>query len=79
MQICLDIDKSTQSCFKELGIEPIEAVREFFSYIKEVKELPFKIPNDETLQAIKEAENGINMEKINFSDLINEAENKVVK
>ncbi|NWF66361.1 MAG: hypothetical protein HXX81_02720 [Campylobacterales bacterium] len=79
MQICLDIDSSLQKNFKEIGIEPIEAIKEFFNYIKSFKELPFKTPNDETLNAIHEAENGINMQQISFDELIAEAKNKISK
>ncbi len=37
-----------------------------------------KIPNDETIKAIKECENRINLEKIDFSELIFEAEKKII-
>lgn len=78
MFVSLEIDKIAENRFNELGIEPLEAIREFINYIKERHELPFKIPNAETLEAIYESEQGVNMEEIDFVTLISQAKDKTI-
>ena len=73
MQVTLEIDKSTEDTFKDIGIKPVEAIKSFLEYIKVTKDLPFKIPNEEILNAIEELKNG-DVKKITFDemkDLIN--------
>jgi len=42
-KIYLEINKTTQNSFQEIGIEPIEAIKKFFSYVRDTKKSPFKI------------------------------------
>ena len=47
-----------ETIFRTLGLTPMEAIKMFYRVVKLERKLPFelKIPNDETLQAIQDAE-----------------------
>ena len=53
-----ELKKEAEKIFQNLGLTPMEAIKLFYRMVKLEKTLPFdvKIPNDETLQAIEEAE-----------------------
>lgn len=55
-----DAKKAAYAVLETLGLKPTDAVNMFIHHIAMYKELPFqpKIPNDETLEAFKELENG---------------------
>lgn len=63
------IDSSLKSEVEEilnnLGLSHSEAIRIFYKQIKILKAIPFelKIPNHETLKAMQEADNDVNMTK----------------
>ena len=52
-----------EDIFRELGLTPSEALDLFFQQVKRYHRLPFdtEIPNEETEQAIYEAERGIDL------------------
>jgi len=58
-----ELKKEAETVFQKLGLTPMEAINLFYHVVKREKALPFdaKIPNDETLQAIKDAEDGKNL------------------
>ncbi len=47
-----------ETIFQGMGLTPMEAIKLFYRAVKLERKLPFdfKIPNDETLQAIQDAE-----------------------
>jgi len=57
------LKKEAETIFEKLGLTPMEAIKLFYRMVKLEKNLPFdaKIPNDETLQAIKDAEDRKNL------------------
>ena len=63
-QISVRVDHTTKAAaedsFRELGIAPTEAVRLFYRQVVLQRGLPFavRIPNKETLAAIKELDEG---------------------
>jgi len=78
--IKLDIETKAKAkkIFKELGITMGEAVNIFLSQVALHKGLPFevKIPNKETVKAIKEARKGLNMETITIEEMTAEREKR---
>ena len=57
------LKKEAETIFEKLGFTPMEAIKLFYRMVQLEKNLPFdaKIPNDETLQAIKDAEDRKNL------------------
>ena len=57
------LKKEAESIFQQLGLTPMEAIQLFYRVVQLEKNLPFdaKIPNEETLQAIKDAEDRKNL------------------
>lgn len=53
-----ELKKEAEKNFQKLGLTPMEAINLFYRMVRLEKTLPFdaKIPNDETLQAIEDAE-----------------------
>jgi len=74
MRLDEDILVEAKQILKTLGLNFTEAVNIFTNMIVQERGLPFavKIPNKETIQAIKEFENG-ETEKITFEELKEEA------
>ena len=66
---------------KQMGITTTQAITMFYSQIKNSRGIPFelRIPNEETIQAFKEAEAGIGMERVTFDELIEEARDRVMQ
>ncbi|MCI0692909.1 type II toxin-antitoxin system RelB/DinJ family antitoxin [candidate division KSB1 bacterium] len=58
-----ELKKEAEKIFQKLGLTPMEAINLFYRKVKLEKTLPFeaKIPNDETLQAIEDAEKRKNL------------------
>jgi len=58
VQIEPELKEEAEKIFYKFGLTPVEAIKLFYRAVKREKALPFdaKIPNDETLQAIKDAE-----------------------
>lgn len=65
--------------FKTYGLGLSEAFNIFLSQSVIERGIPFqiKIPNDETLQALKDARNNKNMETVTFEELKKEMDNIV--
>jgi DNA-damage-inducible protein J len=63
VQIEPELKKEAETIFQKLGLTPMEAIKLFYQVVKREKALPFdaKVPNDETLQAIKDAEDRRNL------------------
>ena len=63
--------KKAKDILKYIGMSYSQAVNMFNRMIVLEKGLPFeaKIPNDETLKAMKEAMEGVNLEEITLEDL----------
>ncbi len=57
------LKKEVETIFQKLGLTPMEAIKLFYRAVKLEKTLPFdaKIPNEETLQAIKDAKERENL------------------
>ena len=69
-QLKYDVEK----ILSELGLSTSQAITMFMKGIKRERGIPMalKIPNEETIQAMKDAEMGINMEEITLEDMIAE-------
>ncbi len=67
------IKEKAQEIFKQYGLELSEAFNIFLTQCVLEKGIPFeiKIPNDETLEAIKNARANKNMTKVSLEDLKN--------
>ena len=78
VQTSLRLEEETfleaKSILKSLGMNFTEAVNVFASMVVQERGLPFevKLPNDETLRAMKEAEDGIG-ETVSFEEFIKES------
>lgn len=57
------LKNEVETIFQTLGLTPVEAIKLFYRVVKLEKKLPFdlKTPNDETLQAIRDAEERKNL------------------
>ncbi len=79
VQTSLRLEEETfleaKSILKSLGMNFTEAVNVFASMVVQERGLPFevKLPNDKTLKAMKEAEEGIG-ETVSFEEFIKESE-----
>jgi DNA-damage-inducible protein J len=64
------VKENTKAIFNELGLTMSDAVNIFLKQVELQGGLPFevKIPNKETLKAIKEARAGINVVEFNIED-----------
>lgn len=65
-----ELKKEAESVFQNLGLTPKEAIKLFYRKVKLEKALPFeaKLPNDETLQALQEAEERKNLTECEDAD-----------
>jgi len=68
------LKEDVEKILSEIGISTSQAITMFMKGIKRERGIPFelKIPNDETLQAMKDAEMGINMEETTLEEMIAE-------
>lgn len=59
-RIAPDLKEDVESILSRLGVSTTQAINMYFEQIRMNKGLPFsvKIPNEETLRAMKEAESG---------------------
>ena len=76
MYLNKSIKNQAQQIFKEYGISLSDAVNMFLRQSVYENGIPFQlkipkdnIPNEETLNAIKDCENNIGLEEISFEDL----------
>jgi DNA-damage-inducible protein J len=65
-----DLKQMAEIILEKLGLNQTEAIRMFYKQIVLNKGLPFKVelPNKETLKAMQEAENNIDMTKCENAD-----------
>ncbi len=81
--VYLDVNmkKKAQEIFKTYGIGLSDAFNMFLTQAVLERGIPFemKIPNDETLQAMKDVEDGVGLEEISFEQLKDEMKQCIVK
>lgn len=73
------LKKKSKKILKEIGISESEAVRIFFRNLVNRKEFPLelKVPNDETIKAMKDADEGKDLSRpFNNADEVLEELNK---
>ncbi len=65
-----DLKADAEKIFKSLGINTSQAINMFLNRVKAENGIPFelKIPNEETLQAVKEARENINLVEMSLDD-----------
>jgi len=65
-----NIKKEAEAIFAKIGLNTSQAINIFLNRVIQEKGIPFelKIPNEETLKAMKEAEEGIG-EKVTLDEL----------
>ena len=70
-----DMKEQAKSIFKKYGVSLSDAINMFLTQSVLERGLPFdmKIPNDETVQAIVDARNDVNSDKITFEELKEES------
>jgi DNA-damage-inducible protein J len=73
-RIDADLKHDVEAILSEIGLSTSQAITMFMKGIKRERGIPFelKIPNEETLEAMKDAEVGINMEEITIDEMIAE-------
>ena len=66
------VKQEAQEIFSQLGLTLGEAVNLFLNQVRLNKGLPFevKIPNEETLKAMKDVQDGKNLVELKLDDLI---------
>ena len=66
-----DLKNEVEQILSRLGITTTQAITMYFEQIKMNKGIPFqlKIPNDETVQAMKDARVNRNMEEVTIDQL----------
>ena len=70
-----DMKEQAKTIFKKYGVSLSDAINMFLTQSVMERGLPFemKIPNDETIQAIEDARNGINADTITLEELEEES------
>jgi len=73
-RIDVELKEDVEKILSEIGLSTSQAITMFMKAIKRENGIPFelKIPNEETLQAMRDAEMGINMETITLEEMIEE-------
>jgi DNA-damage-inducible protein J len=76
LRIDAGVKKEAAHYLSQIGLTTSEAVRLFLHNVVLHKGIPFelKVPNAQTLQAMQEADAGINLESVSIEQLL--AENK---
>jgi DNA-damage-inducible protein J len=75
------VKHEAQEIFAQLGLTLGEAVNLFLNQVRLKKGIPFeiKIPNDETIAAMRDIEENRNLETISFEQLQDEMKQCIVK
>jgi DNA-damage-inducible protein J len=70
-----EMKEQAKQIFKKYGVSLSDAINMFLTQSVMERGLPFemKIPNDETIQAIEDARNGVNADTITLEDLEKES------
>ena len=73
-RIDADLKKDVEKILSEIGLSTSQAITMFMKGIKRERGIPFelKIPNEETLAAMQDAEMDINMEETTLEEMIAE-------
>jgi len=73
-RIDVELKEDVEKILSEIGLSTSQAITMFMKGIKRERGMPMelKIPNEETLQAMHEVENG-ETESITFEELVEEA------
>ncbi len=73
-RIDAELKHNVEQILSQIGMTTSQAINLFMKKIERERGIPFelKLPNDETLKAIEEAEAGINMEEITLEDMVAE-------
>ena len=73
-RIDADLKHDVEVILSEIGLSTSQAITMFMKGIRRERGIPFelKIPNEETLEAMKDAEMGTNMEEISIDEMIAE-------
>ncbi len=73
-RIDASLKHDVEKILSELGLSTSQAITMFMKGIKRERGIPMalKIPNEETIQAMKDAEMGINMEEITLEEMVAE-------
>ena len=73
-RIDAELKHDVEQILSEIGLSTSQAITMFMKGIKRERGIPMelKIPNDETLQAMKDAEMGLNMEEITLEEMMEE-------
>lgn len=74
-----ELKSEVETIFRQLGMNTTQAITMFFEQVRLHRAVPFqiKLPNDETVEAMKDALAGKNMETISMDDLISQAKSRV--
>jgi len=74
------LKKEVESILTKYGVNTTQAITMFFKQIALNKAFPsdMKIPNAETIQAIRDAENGIGLEEITFEQHMEEMKKCII-
>ena len=70
-----EMKEQAKNIFKRYGVSLSDAINMFLTQSVMERGLPFemKLPNDETIQAIEDARNGVNSDTITLKDLEEES------
>jgi len=70
-----EMKEQAKNIFKRYGVSLSDAINMFLTQSVMERGLPFemKIPNDETIQAIEDARNGVNADTITLEELEEES------
>jgi len=65
-----EIKEQAEGILQRLGLSPTEAIRMFYTQITLRNGLPFdvSIPNDETIKALEDSRNGLNLERFDSTE-----------
>ena len=76
-RVPIDLKEDVTRILKKLGLSATEAITLFYSQVQLRKGLPFpvQIPNEETLQALKEVEEGQTVDFDNLDDFFADLKN----
>jgi len=73
-RIDADLKQDVEKILSEIGLSTSQAITMFMKGIRRERGIPMelKIPNERTIQAMRDVELGINMEKTTLKEMIDE-------
>jgi len=73
-RVDVELKQDVEKILSEIGLSTSQAITMFMKGIRRERGIPMelKIPNEETIQAMKDAKMGINMEKTTLKEMIDE-------